>query len=68
MPNVLVLGAHGMLGSMVARVLARDPELRVSTAARDRFDVRRDEVGALLDRDAIDWIVNARRCDQRTYR
>lgn len=59
MPNVLVLGAHGMLGSMVARVLARDPELRVSTAARDRFDVRRDEVGTLLDRDAIDWIVNA---------
>ncbi len=59
MSNVLVLGAHGMLGSMVARVLARDPELRVSTAARDRFDVRRDAVGTLLDRDAIDWIVNA---------
>lgn len=59
MPDVLVLGAHGMLGSMVARVLSRDPELRVCATARDRFDARRDDVGALLRSGAYDWIVNA---------
>jgi dTDP-4-dehydrorhamnose reductase len=71
MPTVLILGAKGMLGSMVARVLARGAEFRVTTSARrghhatdgcvahHRFDARRDEVGGVLDTDRYDWIVNA---------
>jgi dTDP-4-dehydrorhamnose reductase len=67
MAKVLILGAQGMLGSMVARVLAGRPDLQLTTTARRdlvgrrdlRFDVRRDSIGDLLDRDAYDWIVNA---------
>ncbi len=71
MAKVLILGAHGMLGSMVARTLPQHPELEVTaTARRDgnarlegrpyhRFNVRRDPLGSLLDSDSYDWIVNA---------
>lgn len=62
MPKVLVLGAHGMLGSMVARVLSAQPELEVAVTARDsetHFDARRDPLGRLLDANGYDWIVNA---------
>jgi dTDP-4-dehydrorhamnose reductase len=70
MAKVLILGAHGMLGSMVARVLAQRPELEVSTTARDdpcppagrfaprQFDARSDSLGPLLDADDYEWIVN----------
>ena len=69
--KVLILGAHGMLGSMLARVLGGHPELEVSTTARGdiptapgavrrrRFDARHDPLGSLLDFDAYEWIVNA---------
>jgi len=64
---VLILGAHGMLGGLVTRVLAGRPELHVSATARSsdnagpehRFDAQRDPLGPLLDGDDYDWIVNA---------
>jgi dTDP-4-dehydrorhamnose reductase len=68
MTKVLVLGARGMLGSMVARVLADNPQLEVTATARGesfddaghhRFDAREDELGSLLDGDGYDWVVNA---------
>jgi N-acetyl-gamma-glutamylphosphate reductase len=34
MTRVLVLGAHGILGSMVDRVLAEHPQLDVMTTSR----------------------------------
>lgn len=68
MPNVLVLGSGGMLGSMVARVLSQRPEVELSTTARDpvkvegqtehRFDARHDPLEPLLDSHGYDWIVN----------
>ena len=69
MTKVLVLGGHGMLGSMVARVLGRSPELDVTATARrdalaasnglQRFDVLHDPIGPLLDSDCYAWIINA---------
>jgi dTDP-4-dehydrorhamnose reductase len=65
MTEVLVLGAQGMLGSMVAQVLGRSSGLQVTAVARNaadgtvRFDLREDALGPLLDREAYDWIVNA---------
>lgn len=67
MAKVLILGAHGMLGSMVARVLGRRADIEVTTTARTgapgprhhRFDARHDAVDALVEGDAYDWIVNA---------
>src|ERR1700683_2611475 len=65
MAKVLVLGAQGMLGSMVAAVLARQPELDVSTTARHdgsrdrRFDAGSDSLEALLDSDSYKWVVTA---------
>ena len=68
MPNVLILGASGMLGSMVTRVLSQSPELRVIATVRAQtptggslrhFDVRSDDIGPLLDAEHYDWIVNA---------
>jgi len=41
MKEVLVLGGTGMLGSMVADVLSRDPELHVRATARDAGLARR---------------------------
>lgn len=70
-PRVLVLGVDGMLGSMVARVLAANPSLKVSGTTRregawasaefnsHRFNAINDALGALLDSDAWDWVVNA---------
>ena len=51
MAGVLVLGAGGMLGSMVART--RIP------AGRERFEAGRDDVGPLLDETGCRWVVNA---------
>ena len=68
MTNVLVLGAQGMLGSMVTRVLSEQLELRVTGTSRSGgpagsslrgFDVRTDELGPLLDTGTYDWIINA---------
>ncbi len=65
MTRVLVLGAHGMLGSMVARVLARDPSLEVVATTRlgdggnRAFDVGRSSIPDLLDSTRCEWIVNA---------
>lgn len=57
--KVLILGAHGMLGSMVTRVLAGSPGLEVSATARDSFDARRDPLADLLEAGGHEWIVNA---------
>jgi dTDP-4-dehydrorhamnose reductase len=71
MTAVLVLGAHGMLGSMVARVLAQDPALQVTATGRSNdaptppaceyrhFDASGDALGPELDAGAYEWIVNA---------
>ena len=71
MTKVLVLGAGGMLGNMVARVLGARPDLDVETVVRGdrptatgnrpelRFDVLHDPIGPLLDSDSYEWIVNA---------
>ena len=66
MTNVLVLGATGMLGSMVARVLAQNPELDVRGTSRAPtssdlldFDASRDAVEQLVSTDEFEWIVNA---------
>jgi dTDP-4-dehydrorhamnose reductase len=71
MTKVLVLGAGGMLGSMVARVLSERPDLEATTTTRGEgdsrpaalahrhFDVLRDPIGPLLDEASCDWIINA---------
>jgi dTDP-4-dehydrorhamnose reductase len=65
MSSVLVLGASGMLGSMVTRVLSGRPGLEVVAATRDGreaplgFEVGRNDVGELLDAAGCEWIVNA---------
>lgn len=37
--NVLILGAHGMLGSMVADVLSREPDFAVNATVRDQKEI-----------------------------
>ena len=71
MTNVLVLGAGGMLGTMVSEVLGEEPGLEVTTAARGlsgratggspdvSFDALDDPLADLLDSHSFDWIVNA---------
>ena len=67
--NVTVLGGSGMLGSMVADVLSRDPELNISATVRsqalaDRFARILPEVewrvfdAASAERDAILEAIN----------
>jgi dTDP-4-dehydrorhamnose reductase len=67
--TVLVLGAHGMLGSMVLRHLQRNPALRVRGTTRNelpatdhsliRFDAERFLVAPEEGRDlCAEWIVN----------
>jgi dTDP-4-dehydrorhamnose reductase len=70
MTRVLVLGAQGMLGSMVATLLNARPGLEVIVTTRReqpryltgipwrRFDARRDSLRRLLERDRCDWVVN----------
>lgn len=60
--RVLVLGAGGMLGSMVAAALGAREELDVVATRRDgerAFDAGRDDVAALLDEVEPAWVVNA---------
>ena len=71
MTKVLVLGAQGMLGSMVATTLRERPDLKVSVTTRGEspggavgaswrpFDVSRDPVDRVLDAEEPDWVVNA---------
>jgi dTDP-4-dehydrorhamnose reductase len=70
MTRVLLLGVTGMLGEMVARVLATTPDLEVIGTARTgdavgspfpvrAFDARRDDPTDLVEQAAPDWIVNA---------
>ena len=62
---MLVLGANGMLGSMIARVLAANRSLEVVVSTRrgggdaQAFDAGRDSVAELLDSTRCHWIVNA---------
>ncbi len=70
MTKVLVLGAQGMLGSMVTRVLAQQPGLEVTATTRApspgttavrwrRFDARSDSLDALLRGGGYGWLINA---------
>jgi dTDP-4-dehydrorhamnose reductase len=65
MTRVLVLGANGMLGSMLVRVLAGHPEFDVVGSARSGqggyrpFVVGRDSVDDLLASVRCEWILNA---------
>ncbi len=65
MTRVLVLGADGMLGSMVARVLAGQTQIDVVATTRhgDRtrlaFEVGRSSVADLLASTDCEWVVNA---------
>jgi len=65
MTSVLVLGADGMLGAMVASVLASNSELQVVASTRHgghgtlAFDAGRDSIAEFLDAAACEWIVNA---------
>ncbi len=66
MTSVLLLGADGMLGSMISRVLSTRSTLRVVRCARRGvapsdlvFDASVDPVEALLAATRSDWIVNA---------
>ena len=74
MTRVIVLGGSGMLGSMVAGVLARDPALSVTATARAgvadggafvpgidwrRCDLQPDDPRSLEVVDGHEWIVNA---------
>jgi len=61
MTRVLVLGSAGMLGSMVAAVLAADG-LDVIGAGRDRapaLDARHDDIAELLAAVRPSWVINA---------
>lgn len=70
MSKVLVLGADGMLGSMVATVLSESADFEVAITTRAdpppalaghpwrRFDARRDSLARLLGADAYEWVVN----------
>jgi dTDP-4-dehydrorhamnose reductase len=65
MTNVLVLGANGMLGSMVVRVLAGYPDfdvvgtVRTGREGQPAFEVGRDSLEELLSSVRCDWILNA---------
>jgi dTDP-4-dehydrorhamnose reductase len=69
MASVLILGSHGMLGSMVTRFLSEQSQHEVTGTSRcsgpplraglQRFDVRQDQVGDLLDQDSYEWVINA---------
>jgi dTDP-4-dehydrorhamnose reductase len=54
--KVLVLGATGMLGSMVARVLSQNPELDVSGTVRDRRLAVGDEIDSAVGTAEIDLL------------
>lgn len=68
-PKILVLGGEGMLGSMVADYLSRDPQFEVTATARGQspaiaidglhwldFDANDQKAGERLG--AWDWIIN----------
>jgi dTDP-4-dehydrorhamnose reductase len=63
--RVLVLGANGMLGATVSRVLASDDRFDVISTTRHggkgalAFDAGRDAIADLLDLARCSWIVNA---------
>ncbi len=65
MTRVLVIGTNGMLGAMIARVLASDGGLDVVASTRHggdgalAFDAGRNSIAELLDHARCDWIVNA---------
>jgi dTDP-4-dehydrorhamnose reductase len=65
MIRVLVLGANGMLGSMVSRILHSTRELEVVASTRHGddgtlgFDAAQDSIAELLEVARCSWIVNA---------
>jgi dTDP-4-dehydrorhamnose reductase len=65
MTRILVLGANGMLGSMLVRVLAGSPEFDVVGSVRSgpgryrAFEVGRDSLDELLTSVRCDWVLNA---------
>src|SRR5215472_2729287 len=65
MTRILVLGAKGMLGSMVVRVFSSCNEFEVVGTARHaendfrQFELGHDELEELLSSTQCDWVVNA---------
>jgi len=68
MTKVLILGASGMLGSMVARVLRNEHGIEVTSTSRTasaagahdvEFDAARDPLEPLLESDSYSWVINA---------
>lgn len=65
MTRILVLGANGMLGSMLTEVLAGYPELDVVGSLRSgqdgcpAFEVGQDSLEQLLSSVGCDWVLNA---------
>lgn len=57
MTNVLVLGASGMLGSMVVDVLSQDPDIALTGTYRRTFDALRPSENPSLFADQ-NWIIN----------
>jgi dTDP-4-dehydrorhamnose reductase len=65
MTRVLVLGANGMLGSMLVRVLSGYPafdvvgSVRAGQEGQPAFEVGRDSLEELLGSVRCDWVLNA---------
>lgn len=64
MAKVLVLGATGMLGHSVARVIKNDPSMQLVQTSRNKikgylsFDAMKDDVAELIEVVKPDWIIN----------
>jgi len=64
MLNVLVLGANGMLGSAVKKILTDHKNFTLTTTTRDglganyKFDVLRDKIDELISRTNPDYVIN----------
>lgn len=61
MPRVLILGADGMLGSMLTAVIGGAESTTVTPVSRaaDGFDARSADLDRLLRECDCDWVVNA---------
>lgn len=63
MQKVLILGATGMLGSAVERIMLTSKDLEVFSTSREldkshKFDAKKDSIDKLLDDVQPNWIIN----------
>ncbi len=61
MPRVLILGADGMLGTVLAEVIGRSDSVEVKRLSRaaDGFEARSADLDRLLRECDCEWVVNA---------